>query len=89
MVSTAVKKHHDSSNSYKGKHLNGWLIYLEFGPLSSWGHSNMKTDMVLEKELRVEKELYLDHIGNRKWSETYETSKSTPTGTHFLQQRHI
>ena len=25
-------------------------------------------DMVLEKELRVEKELHLDPAGNRKWS---------------------
>ena len=30
----------------------------------------MQADMVLEKELRVEKELHLDPAGNRKWSET-------------------
>ena len=28
----------------------------------------MQADMVLEKELRVEKELHPDPTGNRKWS---------------------
>ena len=31
----------------------------------------MQTDMVLEKELRMEKELHLDPTGNRKWSECH------------------
>ena len=30
------------------------------------GYGDMQADMVLQKELRVEKELHLDPVGNRK-----------------------
>lgn len=34
-VSVAVKGHHEHGNSYKGKHLMGWLTQLQgFSPLS-------------------------------------------------------
>ena len=33
-------------------------------------HSSMQADVVLEKELRMEKEVHLDSTGNRKSSET-------------------
>ena len=35
-VSIAVKRHHDHSNSYKGKHLIGWLTFQNSNLLSSW-----------------------------------------------------
>jgi hypothetical protein len=50
-VSVAVKRHHDHSNSYKGKHLIGdglWfrgLICFCHG----WKHGGMQADMVLER----------------------------------------
>ena len=66
-----MKRHHDHSNSYKGKHLTGWLVISEvYSIIIMGGHGGMQADMVLEKELRVEKELHLDFTGNRKWSET-------------------
>ena len=33
-------------------------------------HGSVQAEIVLETELRVEKELHLDLAGNRKWSET-------------------
>jgi hypothetical protein len=49
-----VKRHHDHSNSYKGKHLIGADLQVQrFSPLSSWWEHGMKADMVLEKEIRV------------------------------------
>ena len=36
-VSTAMRRHHDQGNSYKGKHLIGTGLQFErFSPLSSW-----------------------------------------------------
>ena len=32
------------------------------------GHGSIQADMVLEKDLKVEKELHLDPVGSRKWS---------------------
>ena len=42
------------------------------------GHGGTQADVVLEKELRVEKELHLDPTGNRKWSETLGVAPSLP-----------
>ena len=54
-VSIAVKRCHDHSNSYKGKHLTGaglqfrGLVHCHHGRK----HGGTQADMVLEKELRV------------------------------------
>jgi hypothetical protein len=50
-VSSAGKRHHDYSNSYKGKHLiRAGLQFQRFSPLSSCKkHGNMQEDLVLEK----------------------------------------
>ena len=91
-VSIDVKRVHDHSNSYKGKHFN-WVACFQFRVqfiIIMVGHGSVQADMVLENELRV---LYF--ASNRKWSETlgsilsiYETSKPTSTVTHPLQQGH-
>ncbi|KAL6082402.1 hypothetical protein STEG23_014328, partial [Scotinomys teguina] len=64
-VSTAVKKHHDYGNSYKGNHFFGWLAVSEIQSIIIMeGHGIMQADLVLE--LRV---LHLDkqvskHLAN-------------------------
>ena len=58
------------------------------------GHGGKQADMVLEKELRVEKELCLipqalgSGLNTGPWIEIYEFSKSAPTVTQFLKQGH-
>ena len=54
-VSTAVKRHHDLDNSYKGKHfIVAGLQFQRFAPLSSGQEAGQRADRhVLEKELRV------------------------------------
>jgi hypothetical protein len=55
----ALERHHDQSNSYKGKHLTRAGLQLQrFSPLPSWQElqGSVQADMVL-KELRV---LHLD-----------------------------
>ena len=53
------KKHHDQSNSYKGKHLVGAGLQFRGSVHYYHGgkHGIMQADVVLEKELRV---LHLD-----------------------------
>ena len=72
----------------KEKHLIG--VDLQFRDLVYYHHGGMQADTVLEKELRV---LHLDpQAAERRLCATpgtawvYETSKSTPTVTYFLQQ---
>ena len=69
-VSIAVKRHHDHSNSYKGKHLTGdGLLFQRFSPLSSRQETRQcAADMVLEKELRV---LHLDPQAAERDSEPH------------------
>ena len=82
-ISIAVKKHHDHSNSYKGKLLIG-VAHLQFRSWVHWGkQGSIQTDMVLEKELRV---LTSWLTGNSL--SIYETSKPASAVTHFLQQGH-
>ena len=50
-----MKRHHDYSTFYTGKHLIG--AGLQFKGLVHYYHGGMQVDMVLEKELRV---LHLD-----------------------------
>ena len=50
-VSIAVKRLHDHSISYKGKHFN-WVACFQFRVQSIFimgGHGGMQADMVLEK----------------------------------------
>lgn len=58
-VSVGVKRYHDRSNSYKGKHLTGaGLQFQRFSPLSSRQETWCAgVDGVLEEELRF---LHLD-----------------------------
>ena len=56
-VSFAMKRHHDQSNSYKGKHLIGIGLQVpRFSPLSSWWEhpGSIQADMLLEKELTIQ-----------------------------------
>ena len=66
------------------------------------GPGNLQADMVLEKELKVEKELHLDPTGNRKWTEFHTgysfsignlkahpfSNTLPPTRPYLLQQGH-
>jgi hypothetical protein len=54
-----MKRHHDHSNSYKGKHLIGADLQLRSSVHYHHGGKcgSTQTDLVLEKELRV---LHLD-----------------------------
>ena len=62
-----MKGHCDHSNSDEGKYLIGWLTVSEiYIIIFTAGHSSIQADVVLEKELRVEKEQHLDSTGNRK-----------------------
>ena len=38
------------------------------------GYDDIQADMVLEKELRVEKELHFDPAENRKWTEILDVA---------------
>ena len=60
---TAVNRHHDQDNSYKGQHFIGpGLLVLRFRPSSSrWEHGSIQADMVQE-EMRV---LHLVQKANR------------------------
>jgi hypothetical protein len=76
-----MKKHHDHSNSYKGKHLIGvGLQFQRFSPLSA----PQEADMVLKKELR---DLHSDPQATGRetlglaWA--LETTKLTPSD-YFL-----
>jgi hypothetical protein len=78
-----VKRHHDYSNSYKGKYLIGDGLQVQrFSPLMSGGkHGSPKASMVLEKDLEV---LHLDWQAVGRVSEppslacASETSKLPP-----------
>jgi hypothetical protein len=71
---TAVKRQHDHSNSYKGRHLIG--AGLSFRDLARYSHGrergSVQADMVLEKELGVlhlgahaaRRRLYVFHTGH-------------------------
>ena len=65
-----MKRHYDHGNSYKEKHFIE-VAYIFRGLVHcchGGKHGGMQTDIVLEKQLRVEKELHLDPTGTRKWS---------------------
>lgn len=68
-VSMAVKRHHDHSNSYRGKHLIG--TGLKFRGLAhchqGGKHGDTQEDMVLEMQLGV---LHLDRQAARRESDT-------------------
>ena len=50
---SAVDRHHDQDNSYKGQHLIGAGLKVQrFSPLSRQEHGSIQAGMVLEK-LRV------------------------------------
>ena len=69
-VFVAVKRHCDYSNSYKGKHLIGQLTFPEIQSIIIMvGHSTLMADMVLEKDLSLEKELHFGPAVNGKQSE--------------------
>ena len=50
-----MKRHHDHNNSYKGKHLIGWLTISELQSIILVGHGSTQVDT--EKELKF---LHLD-----------------------------
>ena len=77
-----MKRHHDHSNSYKGKHLIG--AGLQFRVLVHYchgrKHSCTRADMMLEKEMRI---FYLDPQKQEvnvtlDLAEEFETSKPVP-----------
>jgi hypothetical protein len=80
-----VKRLHDHSNLYKGKHLTGdglGLNHCHHGGK----HGEVQEDIGLEKELRV---LYLDpQAARRDLNRAYEISKPASIVTHTLQQIH-
>ena len=77
LVSTAVTRHHDHSNFYKGKHLMGWLTVSEVESIIIMvGHGGLWADMVLEVCL------------TRCGLSIYETSKPASILTYFIQQDH-
>ena len=79
-VSIAVKRHHDHSNSYKGKHLTG--AGLQFRDLVNYHHgrkhSGVQADVVLEREQRV---LHLDYKQQK------ERERATGSGLCFLNPK--
>jgi hypothetical protein len=84
---TAVNRHHDQGNSYKGQHLIGaGLQDQRFSPLSSrQGHVSVHGTGGAEKSTRRSKgrqEKTGSHMSTRR------VSKSTLTETHILQQSH-
>jgi hypothetical protein len=83
-VSTAVSRHYDQGNSYKGHLIGAGLQVQRFSPLSSrQEHGSIQAGMV-QVELRV---LHLDlTVARRKTnsSEQRGASKPTPKVTHFL-----
>lgn len=86
--SIAVKTHHDYSNCYKGKHING--ACLQVRNLVYCFHEqkpgSMQVDMVLEKELQISTS---GSIGNRKRETRLSiwNPKAHPQW-HFLQWGH-
>jgi hypothetical protein len=86
-VSTAVKRHHDLSKSYKGKHLIGTGLQVQrFSPLLIWWEAWQYTGRHgagegLERSKGIKRLCATLGVPC-----AYKTSKLAPTVTHFFQQ---
>ena len=87
MVSVAVKRYHDHRNSYKGNIYQRWQLTVgRFSPLS-WPAAWQPTGRRGAGYILIRRQQEVDSVTLSKvWAK--DTSKTSPTVTHFLQQGH-